>query len=103
MNKNQAPHEIRRCKIFKNKKLVLEIEDVPGKLHSSASPPSSATPPSPPNQAATDRHPFLSGFAYDAVSEHELLKLLEVSPNFDTYLINLTNAGFDVIDIRGRS
>lgn len=79
-----------RCfNVYKNKTLVLRVEERPGTLLSTA--------PLPPFPTAPVKHPFLSAQAFDAASEDELRTLLLKSNNFDEYLKALVNAGYKTV------
>jgi hypothetical protein len=79
----------RRCGVFKGDKRVLTITDEPGALLSTA------LPPPDPNWRPP-QHPFLSGSAQDANSEHELGQLLSAATSFDDYVERLRAAGYRV-------
>jgi hypothetical protein len=75
--------------VYSGDRRVLTIRDEPGALLSTALPPPDPSwrPP---------QHPFLSGSAQDANSEHALAQLLAQATSFDDYLERLRDAGYRV-------
>ncbi len=86
MTDKKRGRTVRCFNVYKNKTLVLKIEDRPGVLLSTA--------PAPPDPLPPANHPFINAQAFDAASENELRKLLLESKNFDEYLKALAGAGY---------
>lgn len=74
-------------RVYDGELLILELEDTPGPLLSTALPPPGVAPPS---------HPFLSGSARSAAHEGRLRELLDASRDVPSYLDALRDAGFRV-------
>jgi|1185.fasta_scaffold256897_2 hypothetical protein len=79
--------------VWSSDRRVLTIRDEPGALLSTA------LPPPDPNWRPP-QHPFLSGSAQDANSEHALAELLAQATSFDDYLERLRGAGYRVEEER---
>jgi hypothetical protein len=75
--------------VYSGERRVLTIKDEPGALLSTA------LPPPDPNWRPP-QHPFLSGSAQDANSEHALAQILADAASFDDYVERLRGAGYRV-------
>ncbi len=86
MDAPPPPPGPRRFHIYKSQRLVLDVSDTPGLMLSTAGPPPQGAP----------QHPFLSGRAYDPFTEGELGELAREAPDFDTFIDEVIDDGFDV-------
>jgi hypothetical protein len=77
---------VRTVGVYRGRRLVLTVEDRPGLLLSTASPPPDGAP----------EHPFVNARALDPYSEGELGAALEAADSYDGFLANLIAGGFDV-------
>lgn len=83
--------DVRGFHVFAGATPVLEVEDRPGTLHSTAPPPPGGPP----------AHPFVHGVALDPASEHELGGLLRSASDFDAFVEALVVAGYDLVAADG--
>jgi hypothetical protein len=79
--------------VYSGDRRVLTIRDEPGALLSTA------LPPPDPNWRPP-QHPFLSGSAQDANSEHALAQILAGATSFDDYVDRLRETGYRVEEER---
>lgn len=77
---------IRHFNVYMGERLVLSVEDTPGRLYSVASPPPGGAP----------QHPFVNARAYDAFSEGDLATVLWNAADFDDFLAQLIADGMNI-------
>ncbi len=80
------PPAPRHFHIYKSQRLVLDVTATPGPMLSTAGPPPQGAP----------QHPFLSGRAYDPFTEGALGELAREAPDFDTFIDEVIDDGFDI-------
>ena len=87
------PAREERCfHVYDGEHLVLTVTDAPGALRSSA--------PPPPLGVRAPTHPFLDAQAYDPATEDDLAAILARCDDFDAYLAELVEAGYDLAALR---
>jgi hypothetical protein len=79
---------VRSAQVFKNGTLVLDVEDRPGVLLSTAAPPPDGAP----------EHPFVNARAHDPFSEGDLAAILGESSDYADFLGRLIAGGFEVTE-----